>query len=206
MYLRVKSTIFACVNVLSSCEITLDSLWGGDDGEEILYLLPSFKGEKGRRFYKFLHWSRSKIRDNFVVQTYANLHVSVMSRIAKYGAMEALRMKKRRKMKSWARWDKFAKLFNRRAQWGKNLITQFGSTVDLSDAESPEEALAAKEAQELKEKLEKEKQEAAKALARLKKQEAIKAANAAKKAKEAAKQAAKDAKKAMRGTHFFSRQ
>ena len=56
--LRVKNKIFTCVNVLETCEITLDRVWSDEDGEEILYLLPSYRGEKGRKFYKILECYR----------------------------------------------------------------------------------------------------------------------------------------------------
>ena len=195
--LRVKDRIFVCVNVLDNCEVTLDKVWLGEDGEEILYLLPSYRGERGRKFYKFLHWARSVVQNNPFVQIYASSHVILMTRIATFGAMEALKAKKQRKMKSFAKWDKFSKIYNRRAQWGKNLVTQYGSTVDLSDALSPEEIFAAKEAEELAKRMEKEKQDTVRALAKVKKHEALKAVSAAKKAKQNTKVRARKASRAV---------
>ena len=182
---RIKDMLAICTHV-SDSEITLDKFWNSEDSDEVLYVLPSYKGETGRRYYKYLYKFGDYLINNPIVQTYAKFHYYLMTRIATYGATEALSFKKKKKMKTYARWVKFTELYKKRAMFGNNLIKIDGIQIDLSQQLSPEQMAAEREKKELEARLEKEKLKAEAALNKLKAQEAKKSAKAEKEAQKVA--------------------
>ena len=173
-----------CVAITDS-SMTLDRVWDSDTSEEIIYLLPSFKGEKGRRYYKFMFNFQMYLISNPLTQMYASLHYMVMSRIANFGMGQALMMKKKNKLKSYSRWKRFADLYERRSRWAENIINSKGDgkrLIDISTKLSPEEVAKKKEEKETAQRLEKERKRAEAALKKLRAQESQKAERAQKEA------------------------
>ena len=125
--------------------------------------------------------------NNFLVQTFAKVHIRVTSGIATYAAQEALKLKKKKKMKGYVRWLKYQKKYESKTLWGKSLLRDSSDMlVDLSEVLSPEEAFAKREEEKLAEKLKTERLFAEKALKKLQQEELKrskkqKAAEAAKK-------------------------
>jgi hypothetical protein len=189
-YVRILNRVFMCIEINDN-SIKIDRGFDIESIETIVYLLPSFMGEKGRRFWKLVFNFQKFVISNPITQTYATLHQMLMSRVANFGLGQALMLKKQKKLKGYARWKKFADLYERRAKWAENIINSKDSgenLIDVSQMLSPEQIAQEKEAKDLAKRLEKERKKAEAALKKLRAQESKKVERAKKEAERKAKE------------------
>jgi hypothetical protein len=126
---------------------------------EVMFRLPSYRGQRGRRYYKTKYYLIRTLMGNFVFQTYFKLHAITMATLEARARDRFDRERIKGRTKGQQKALRTAMRYKRLGLWAENYITVTSEPVDLADALTPEQKEALrKEKERVKEEKRKEKE------------------------------------------------
>ena len=121
---------------------------------QVLYLLPSFKGQPNRRYYKAIHRLNSLLVDNSLYQNYLKGYAWLLQSWLTQAVERALMAKALGSIKTYKRLMKKAKKYGLKLAHVQARETRDVDLVDLGEQLSPEEEARLKAEKKLKKKME----------------------------------------------------
>ena len=188
-YVRIQELLFVVLSVTDT-HVTLDRQWPKalteeqlldrpptEEGveahsDEVMFRLPSYRGQRGRRYYKAKYTIIRGLMGNFVFQAYFKLHAITMATLEARARDVFDRERIKGRIKGQQKALRTAMRYKRLGLWAENYITVTSEPVDLADALTPEQKEALKKEKERVKEGKRKEREALKLAAKAAKEEA----------------------------------